>query len=36
MDPTTVGAANDLVGTVNTEDFVAALLEEYREHISLA
>ncbi|WP_186468068.1 lipoate--protein ligase family protein [Glutamicibacter halophytocola] len=35
MDPSTVGAANDLVGTVTTELFIAALLAEYREHISL-
>ncbi|WP_349930088.1 lipoate--protein ligase family protein [Glutamicibacter mishrai] len=35
MDPTTVGAANDLVSTVTTEGFIAALLEEYREHLSL-
>ncbi|WP_334122586.1 lipoate--protein ligase family protein [Glutamicibacter sp.] len=35
MDPTTVGAANDLVGTVTTESFIEALLAEYREHISL-
>ena len=35
MDPTTVGAANDLVSTVTTEGFIAALLEEYREHLRL-
>lgn len=35
MDPTTVGAASDLVATATTEAFIAALLEEYREHVSL-
>ncbi|MGO4297182.1 lipoate--protein ligase family protein [Glutamicibacter sp. MCAF14] len=35
MDPTTVGAANDLLTGVTTEAFSAALLEEYREHATL-
>ncbi|GAA3305854.1 lipoate--protein ligase family protein [Glutamicibacter nicotianae] len=35
MDPTTVGAANDLLAGVTTEAFVSALLEEYREHATL-
>ncbi|WP_159609199.1 lipoate--protein ligase family protein [Glutamicibacter sp. JC586] len=35
MEPSTVGAANDLVAGVTTEGFITALLEEYREHVTL-
>lgn len=35
MDPSTVGAANDLVSSVTTEGFITALLDEYREHVTL-
>ncbi|MFJ2352022.1 biotin/lipoate A/B protein ligase family protein [Glutamicibacter sp. NPDC087673] len=35
MDPTTVGAANDLLAAVTTEAFISALLDEYSEHATL-
>ncbi|WP_418906727.1 lipoate--protein ligase family protein [Glutamicibacter endophyticus] len=35
MDPSTAGAADDMVPGVNVEDFIDALLSEYRQHTTV-
>ncbi len=36
MDPSTVGAGDDLVSGLDTESFIDALLEEYQQHIPIS
>lgn len=36
MEPSTVGAADDLVAGITTQGFVDALLEEYQQHIQIS